>query len=397
MSGIPRSRRDSPHVLVDARFAARKRGGDRCRYELARYLVREAAGQYTFLCYKETEGLLRGQTGARTVTTPFAPSDHPGYDLLEHVGLPLLGRRIDSDIYHGTFNVIPLVPAARATVVTVHDLAVFAFPQAYGKRFAPYMRALISAGIRRAARIITVSDATKGEIARYFPGLEHKTVTILNGVGDEFIAAATLPLTEVTSVARRLRITTPYVLFVGNLEPKKNLARLIQAFQALRSSTDLPHTLVVVGERPTGLDSGLYTGQQSGEQHVVHFTGYVDDGSLPALYRGAALVAYPSLYEGFGMPVLEGMAVGTPVLTSSVSSLPEVAGGAAMLVDPLSVDDIAAGLYRALTDQAWRETAVRVGRARAAALSWEANARRTVALYHELWGEMGARKTAAKG
>jgi glycosyltransferase involved in cell wall biosynthesis len=142
---------------------------------------------------------------------------------------------------------------------------------------------------------------------------------------------------------------------------------------------------VIVGQRlPKGPD-GVTGGSQLANDPAVHFTGYVEDADLPALYRGADLAAYPSFYEGFGMPVLEGMAVGVPVLTSSVSSLPEVAGGAAMLVDPYNVDDIARGLYRALTDRLWRTFAVEAGRARALQLSWDENARQTERVYQDLW------------
>jgi len=200
---------------------------------------------------------------------------------------------------------------------------------------------------------------------------------------------------EVGPACSRLGIPRPYVLFVGNLEPKKNLPRLIQAFQRLKASSGLPHTLVIVGERPPEGPDGVPGG---GEQsRAIHFAGYVEDADLPVLYRGADLVAYPSTYEGFGMPVLEGMAAGAPVLTSSVSSLPEVAGGAAMLVDPYDVEEIAAGLHRALTDRAWRAGAAVAGPARAAVLSWAENARQTSEVYHRLWERAAAEGTAGRG
>lgn len=378
----------TPHVLVDARFAPQQRGGDRCRYELARHLSQQQQMRYTFLGYRHAALALRQRNTASppVVTTRYTPEQHPWFDLYEHVSLPLLARRIGADIYHGTFNVVPLLAPARATVVTIHDMAVFSFPQAYGRRFAAYMRSLIQGGIRRAVRIIAVSDATKQEIVRYFPDSEAKITTILNGVGQEFMDAAALDIKKAEETCQRLGIARPYVLFVGNLEPKKNLPRLIQAFQRLRLSTELPHTLVVVGKQlPSGPDGGVSLEEK---QEGIHLTGYVDDVDLPALYRGADLIAYPSLYEGFGMPVLEGMAAGVPVLTSCVSSLPEVAGGAAMLVDPYDVDGIAAGLHRALADQGWRRSAVSAGCARASALSWDENARQTAVLYHQVWKEM---------
>ena len=380
--------RRSPHVLVDARFSARRRGGDRCRYELAAHLSDQAAALYTFLTYANTQAMLLDRCrDARTVTTESRPNRHPQGDLFEHVSLPLTGRRLRADIYHGTFNVLPLAAPAPITVLTIHDMAVFAHPEAYGRRFAAYGRALIRAGVHRATQILSVSDATAREIVRYLPDAGDKIVTILNGVGEEFIRAASLGEGEVEAACARLSIPRPYVLFVGNLEPKKNLPRLIEAFQRLQSSIQLPHTLVIVGERlPSGPD-GVPNGEK--RRGAIHFTGYVEDVDLPVLYRGADLVAYPSTYEGFGMPVLEGMAAGVPVLTSSVSSLPEVAGGAAMLVDPYDVEKIATGLHRALTDHQWRATAAVAGRARAETLSWAENARQTSEVYYRLWEAAG--------
>ena len=157
----------------------------------------------------------------------------------------------------------------------------------------------------------------------------------------------------------------------------------MEAFQRLRASASLSHTLVIAGARLPSGPVGIPALKE--QSSAVHFAGYVADADLPLLYRGADLVAYPSTYEGFGMPVLEGMAAGVPVLTSSVSSLPEVAGGAAALVDPYDIEAIAAGLRRALTDQAWRAEASVAGPARATALSWADNARQTAEVYYRLW------------
>ena len=388
--------RHAPHVLVDARFSARRRGGDRCRYELAANLSDQAAARYTFLTYASTRAMLLDRCqDVQTITTDSLPNRHPQGDIFEHVSLPLTGRRLSTDIYHGTFNVLPLAAPAPITVLTMHDMAVFAYPEAYGRRFAAYGRFLIRAGVRRATQILSVSDATAREIVRYLPHAEGKILTIRNGVGEEFVRAASLGEAEVEPVCTRLRIPRPYVLFVGNLEPKKNLPRLIQAFQRLKTSSRLPHTLVIVGERlPEGPD-GIPGGK--GADGAIHFAGYVEDADLPVLYRGADLVAYPSIYEGFGMPVLEGMATGVPVLTSSVSSLPEVAGGAAMLVDPYDLEGMATGLHRALTDRDWRAEAAVAGPARAAALSWAENARQTSEVYYQLWERSAAKNASRRG
>ncbi len=380
------SDRDVPHVMVDARFSARQCGGDRCRVELATHLHRQDAAQYTFLTYADTDSILLGRIpGAATVSTDCRPNQHPRGDWFEHFRLPRLARRRGADLYHGTFHVLPLRKPAPSTLVTIHDMAVFAHPEAYGRKFAMYGRFLVRAAIRRATRILSVSHATAQEIERFMPGMSSKVTVVHNGVGTEFTAAGDLPMSRAQETCRRLGIPMPYILFVGNLEVKKNLPRLIEAFQSLRAGEGLKHSLVVVGQPlPKGPASGIRP-EQIGPGSGVHFPGYVTDADLPLLYRGADLVAYPSIYEGFGMPVLEGMAAGTPVLTSSVSSLPEVAGGSCILVDPFESDAIARGLRIGLSDLEWRKSAAAAGRARASLLSWEENARLTSRVYHEMW------------
>lgn len=378
--------RDVPHVLVDARFSARQCGGDRCRIELATNLYRQDAARHTFLTYDDTDSILRGRIPeATTVSMDCRPNQHPRGDWFEHVRLPQLARRLGADIYHGTFNVLPLRKPAPSTLVTIHDMAVFAHPEAYGRKFAMYGRFLVRAAIRRATRILSVSHATSREIERFMPGMSSKVTVIHNGVGAEFVTAGNAPMSQAQETCRRLGIPMPFILFVGNLEVKKNLPRLIEAFHRFRAGDALKHSLVVVGQPlPKGPRSGIRA-EQIGPGSGVHFPGYVSDADLPLVYRAADLVAYPSIYEGFGMPVLEGMAAGTPVLTSSVSSLPEVAGEAGLLVDPFDPDAIAAGLRRGLTDLPWRQFAAAAGRARASLLSWEENARLTAKVYQEMW------------
>jgi glycosyltransferase involved in cell wall biosynthesis len=296
-----------------------------------------------------------------------------------------MARRIGTDIYHGTFQVLPFVAAAPLSVLTIHDMAVFAYPAGYGSRFVQYMRFVLPRSIRRARAIIAVSDATKAEIVRLMPEVESKIVTILNGVSTAFVDACSMRPEAVGAVRQKLALPPQYVLYVGNLEPKKNLPRLLDGFNRLKATSGLPHKLVITGKQmSSGPGSGITMSEEQ-LRSLAHFTGYVDETDLPALYRGADVVAYPSIYEGFGMPVLEGLAAGVPVVTSNVSSLPEVAGGAALTVDPFDPEAIARGLAQALTDQAWRNMAIRRGLARASELTWHANAQRTAALYQELW------------
>ena len=372
-------------VLIDARYKANPRGGDRCRYELATNLRTHDAELFNFLVYEHAQHDLQ-----HCQIAPFLPEQHPQADWFEHTTIPNICRQIDATIYHGTFNVLPLRRAAAINIVTIHDMALFAIPEAYSARFGPYMRFLIRQSIRQADAIVTVSAPTKNEIIRGFPWAERKRITqILKGGGEEFLKAPHPKQTDVAARLDSLGLPTPYVLFVGNLERKKNLARLIEAFLVGKSRFHWPHSLVIVGERPAKLPVEI--AQSDSWPNSIHFTGYLPDADLPLVYRGADLVAYPSLYEGFGLPVLEGMAAGTPVLTSDVSSLPEIAGGAALLVDPFNIEKIAEGLNRALNDTGWRRDAIEAGRERAYALSWSKNAEETAQLYRKLSEEQPSR------
>jgi glycosyltransferase involved in cell wall biosynthesis len=385
--------KDQPHILVDARFGESVNGGSRYRYELATNLPDVCEARCTYLANRAgAVRLLRALGGgASVVTTSAEPSAHPAGDIFEHVQLPRIARRIGADIYHGTFHILPLMPPALQSVLTIHDMAVFAYPSGYGKRFVRYMKLLLPMYIQRASVIIAASNATKLEIIRYLPWAEAKIVTILHGVSSEFIGSHTLDSETIQRVQQKLSLPRHYVLFVGNLEPKKNLPRLLEGFKRFKSASGLPHKLVITGKQiASGPGSGITMSHD--ELHsLAHFTGYVDDADLPALYRGAEAVAYPSLYEGFGIPVLEAFAAGVPVLTSNKSSLPEVAGGAAITVDPYNPEAIALGLAQLLTDVPWRSAAIFKGLERASQLTWQMTARETAKVYYKLWERNRAR------
>ena len=177
-----------------------------------------------------------------------------------------------------------------------------------------------------------------------------------------------------------------YVLALGNLEPRKNLTTLLQAFARLRQSAEVdPEIQLVLAGARGWLDKPIYrTVRSLGLENVVCFPGFIEDDDLPAVYHGAAVFVFPSLYEGFGLPVIEAMACGVPVISSNTSSMPEVAGGAAMLVDPLDADQMAAAIVRVLGDEGLRDGLRQQGIARARQFSWEAAARQTLDLYASL-------------
>ncbi|MFL5969668.1 MAG: glycosyltransferase family 4 protein [Gaiellaceae bacterium] len=264
----------------------------------------------------------------------------------------VLGREQKADVLHCPTYRGPLRPA-RPLVVTVHDLAVFRHPRAFNRWTRTYSPRVVPRVLGGATRVIAVSEFTRRELISVLRVPDDKIRVVPNGVEDEFTDNG--PAAE-----------GEYVLAVGTLEPRKNLARLVDA--ARRSDVELR----VVGARGWG---GVDVGGNG-----VRWLGEVDDAELARLYRGALCVAYPSLYEGFGIPVLEAMACGTPVVTTRGTAMEEIADGAAVLVDTSDPAEIAAGIERAASE---RERLVARGLARARAFRWNAVADATVEVYRE--------------
>ena len=263
--------------------------------------------------------------------------------------------------------------AGKASVAVVHDL--FGFSRSFGAPAGGLgERATLPLAARRAAGFICVSDATRADLVARYPALDSRAVAIPLGVGERFLG-----------------LGGEYVLAVGTREPRKNLARLIEAFAGLPRELRERFRLAVAGAQ--GWDESQ--AHASADERVV-MLGFVDDADLPSLYAGASVFAFPSLGEGFGLPVLEAMAAGTPVLTSDRSSLPEVAGDAALLVDPTAISSIRAGLARLLADSGLRSDLAARGRGRAATFTWERTARATLDYLTSVTSTFEAGKSRAR-
>ena len=244
--------------------------------------------------------------------------------------------------------------------VIVYDLVPFIAGAQAQKRAARIEKATIDVGVRRAQALVCISAATRRDLVQRVPSSAPRSLVIPLAAAVQFASPGT----------GRSGIERPYVLAAGTLEPRKNLARLLDAWAQLCPPLRDAHELVLVG--PVGWEADAIRAGARGRG--VRLTGYVPDEQLAALYHGCELFCYPSLYEGFGLPVLEAMRAGAPVITSNVSSLPEVAGDAAVLVDPLSVDAIRDALACLLADPDERRRLRAAGRARAALFSWERTA-----------------------
>ena len=289
----------------------------------------------------------------------------------ENLVFPIQTRVDRLDVFHGTVNTLPLLKHG-AGVVTVHDLAFLRYPEHITKKRYVYLKRMVAGSARRADVILTPSSSTREDVIQLLNANPSRVKVTPLGVDPRFHP---VPRDQCDGTLSRLGLDRPYILAVGTIEPRKNLPRLIQAFIQIAES--VPHDLVLagpVGWLETETDEAVATAGLTGR--IRRLGGVADDDLLP-LYSAADVVAIPSLYEGFGLPVLEALACGAIVVTSNTSSLPEVAGSAAVFVDPHSVDSIAEGLTRALGDTSLRARLAQEGPIQAGKFTWRQTAKLT--------------------
>jgi glycosyltransferase involved in cell wall biosynthesis len=308
------------------------------------------------------------------------------YGVREHLSIPLKLRRLGAQLLHAPHYVRPLL-CTIPTVVTIHDCIHLLFPQYLPSRMAyRYARFMMGNAIRHSAVVFTVSEASRADILRFYPWADPDKVTVVPNAIDAELLQDPGP-EEMERVRERYQLHHRFVLFAGNVKPHKNLERLIRAVARVRARSgheDL--RLVLIGDDVSRYSSLRRTAEEAGMRQEVRFFGFVPHVTLAALYRMASVFAFPSLYEGFGLPPLEAMACGTPVVTSRISSLPEVVGDGALLVDPYSEEDIANGIARLLDDPQLRQLQVERGLLRASSFSWERSVRAIHAGYMRALG-----------
>ncbi len=369
---------------MDARYISRLQSGigHYTQRLIAALAAIDQTNRYTCVVAHDGPGLTVDQPNLGRWPTRISFDNHVVGDLWLLAYLPLRLARLRADLYHGPAVFLPLLKLGYRTVVTIHDLVSFLFPETVPRKYSLYMRVMTRLAVRSADRIIAVSGATRQDLQRILRVPDDKVVVIHEAVAPEF-AVASDPETR-RAVARRYGIRPPYCLFVGNLEPRKNLIRLIEAFAHLKAGGAERFRslqLVLVGTRGW-LDSRIFRAVDAhGIAADLVFTGYVQPADLPALYGGAACFVFPSLYEGFGLPVLEAMSAGTPVVASRVGAIPEVVEDAALLVDAHRPTELAQAIESAVSDPILRARLVARGRARAQLFTWERVARQTLAVY----------------
>lgn len=358
------------HVCVDAGAAAANDGIGRYLRSLLPHLIEQSAARYRWTLYARSASSVERFATVNRIRTDGLPLA-AGRLLSLASSQPAWLYRDEPDLYWNPAHRFPLrMPNLTAGVVTVHDLCWLKYPQTMRWPTRMADRLLMPRALARADRIVAVSHSTAADLGRFEPGLRGRISVVHE-------AASPLPPAYGRERLKALGISGPYVLHVGTQEPRKNLDRLLMAFARVHS----PHSLVMAGGR--GWDRRPVRGlvQRHGlGARVIHLGG-VDDETLSALYTHADLLAMPSLYEGFGLPLLEALSAGTPVLHGATSSMPEVAGDAGFAVDATSVDSIAAGLAFLLRDEAARAALAANATAQAAKFSWERAARETLAAF----------------
>ncbi|MBI2835067.1 MAG: glycosyltransferase family 4 protein [Acidobacteria bacterium] len=312
------------------------------------------------------------------VEGPYGPR-LPNRFLWFQLALPRTIARLKPALCHFTNSVAPLADST-PYALTIHDVSLFLHPATQPRKSLFLVRTLMPVVARRARAVVAVSAAARRDIIEVLRVPGDRVHVVANGVAGEFHRMAQNALAE---TCRKYSLHRPFVLHVGNVEPRKNLERLIRAFMEVRRGGRVEE-LVLAGQLGWRYRSVLRLIEDERLGGAVRLIGYVPDSELPALYNLARVLAFPSLYEGFGLPILEAMACGTPVITSNRGAMAEQAGDAALLIDPLEVGEITAALERVLGDEALREQLCAAGIGRAAAFSWARSAADMVRIYERI-------------
>lgn len=349
------------HIGINAQllsFGQNYRNGGVSRY--IRYLLTEIAKQpgdhdySVFVNGPEVIERLNARHARITYISAPWPEARPMVRVAwEQCTLPSLLRQKKIDVLHSPVNVLPaLVPQECATVITLHDLAFLRFPEVLTRSKRLYHRTFTVRSMQHASMLITVSDSTKQD-AHELVGIPYERIrTVYTCIDERFTNV--MEEERIQAFRKEKGLTDGFLLYLGTLEPRKNIPSLLEAYAQLRQQYNVRQKLVIAGSK-----GWLYTAifekvQQLGLEEHVLFPGFVPDGEQALWYHAASVFVYPSLYEGFGLPVAEALACGTPTVTSNVSSLPEAGMNIALAVDPRDIDALAGAVYKAVTDEAYR-------------------------------------------
>jgi glycosyltransferase involved in cell wall biosynthesis len=367
-------------IGINGRFLVAKRTGvQRAAYNLVKTLFEIDRENEYILFTGEEQAKEWNYPNVKLVTSRLKVGENLRNHLWEQFVLPRLARKHKVDILHSPANMAPLFYRG-ASIVHIHDLCFVVNPQWYSYLFHTAYNVAIPRLARRASRVITNSNNSRNDLLQFYQ-VDASKVRLIYWAVDQTFGAG--PVQE-----RQVEEEGDYILYVGSLEPRKNIATLIESFEQLRTDNpDLKTKLILIGgESPLFAAVRLQIKQFHND---VVFKGFVSDEELKQYYRNAMVVAYPSLYEGFGLPPLEAMASGAPVVTSNTSSLPEVVGDAALMVSPYDCAQLAGTLARVIRDRRLREEMRRRGFEQVKKFNWYRVARNVLAVYYEVYCETG--------
>lgn len=299
----------------------------------------------------------------------------------EQLIAPPLLRLNGAQVFHGVLNVAPLfcpVPS----VITIHDLSIFSFPQTFRRHNRMYLTWSTRASARRAARILTVSEYTKQEVVRLLCIPPERVIVTHNACDERFVPPHP---DDLAAFRQREALPEQFILYVGTLEPRKNIPMLLEAYAQIADRTEAP--LIIGGGKGWLYDPIFAKAQSLGLADRIRFVGFIPGEDLPLWYAAATVFVFPSLFEGFGMPLLEAMACGTPVVTTSSSSLPEVAGDAGLIVSPTDAEALGHALLQVLNTPTLRADLRERGLRQVQRFSWHETAERTLQAYHDAAGQ----------
>jgi glycosyltransferase involved in cell wall biosynthesis len=308
------------------------------------------------------------------------------------LGLPLYARRASFDLFHGTNYDVPLWNSRRS-VVTIHDLSALLYPDKHLARLARRARQRLPVVVKLASAIITPTESVKREVCEHLRVRANK-VTAIHSAARTCFQPMAFAQTEETR--KRYGVESEFLLFVGTLEPRKNLLTLIKAFEKVLRHTSFRPQLVIAGGEGWLMDETLSFIKKAGISDRLLMTGYLRDDDLRALYSSCRAFIYPSIYEGFGLPPLEAMACGAPVIAGRISALEETLGSAAILVDSLDVEALAESIAKLLADERQRHQLASGGPRQAGKFSWERTARLTLDVYNDLMSKTGNSKSSLR-
>jgi glycosyltransferase involved in cell wall biosynthesis len=375
------------HIAIDARRIRNFGIGTYIRSLVHALAVIDSANQYTLVSGPGDVRTLAGlPENFRTVV--YKRNDESA---LDNLTFPLFLRRLAPDLVHIPLNRVPLL-MIRPYVVTIHDMANLFYEEGSSKFRMQIRRFRFRRGLMRANRVIAVSEATRRDVENLMGVPPERISRVYNAPDPGFLEHRPGDPEEQQRIMERYQIHYPFLLYAGNIRRHKNIPRLVEAFAVVREQLanhevyrDLH--LVIIGDTISQYPAVRQAVIKSRVEQLVRFFGFVPFETLRCFYERAAAFVFPSRYEGFGLPPLEAMACGTPVVTSNVSSLPEVVGDAAVLVNPENVFDIARGVRDVLLNEQLREDLVRRGREQASRFSWERTARQVLEIYAEAAAE----------